>query len=55
MNPKEQHKESIAADAAELVGDIAIDGTAEGVVEVVDSIGGSALDLAGDLLGGIFD
>lgn len=53
--PKEQARESIAADVAELGGEIAVDGVIEGAFELAATAGDTFLSAAGELVGGIIE
>ncbi len=55
IDPKEEQRESIAADAAEIGGELAFDAIVEGAFDIAAGVGESALGLAGDVLGGIAD
>ncbi len=54
-DPKEEQRESIAGDVAEVGGELAVDGVIEGAFELAGAAGETALDVAGSLIGGIFD
>lgn len=54
-DPKEETRESIASDAAEIGGEFALDGIVEGAFEIAGTVGESVLTAAGELVGGIID
>lgn len=55
MNEPKENKESVIADASEVVGEVAVDGIIEGAFEIAGGVAETVIGGAGEIIGGLID